>query len=252
MIKFYSSNLVDDADISATNENSLFPATNVQHAFRTKVFRSTTNSDSVTFDLQETSDIDTVIIVPDPLQGFGVSTATLQLNSTSDFTSPAYSTAISIDNVHGFGFAEFTTKSYRFARIVMTSTLGYCELSKVFIGEKIEFSNGTGIELGWSYRDDETSVTKKNVYGQRFVDVRARQKKLNFSLKSFDKDEINQVFELYDDKGETKPFFLRLGDASMINDPDRFNGMYYMNSVPDIINKSFGLYDLSMSLEEAM
>jgi hypothetical protein len=252
MIKFYSTNLVDEATITATNENALFPASNIQHHFRTKVFRSTTNSDSIVFDFGETSDADTVIIVPDPLQGFGVSTVTIEFNGTNSWGAPAYSTSVTIDNTHGFGIAEFATKSYRFARLVLTSTLGYCEISKVFIGEKIEFSSGTGIELGWSYQDDETSIIKKNAYGQRFVDVRARQKKISFGLKTLNKDELDQVFELYDDKGETKPFFMKLGDTTMINDPDRFSGMFYLNNVPQITNKAFGLYDLSMSLEEAM
>jgi hypothetical protein len=38
----------------------------------------------------------------------------------------------------------------------------------------------------------------------------------------------------------------------MINDPNRFSGMVYLNSIPTITNTSFGRYSLSMTLEEAL
>jgi hypothetical protein len=41
------------------------------------------------------------------------------------------------------------------------------------------------------------------------------------------------------------------GDDTMVNDPDRFAGMFFLETVPSITNKSFGLYDISMNLEEA-
>lgn len=252
MISFYATNLVSQATITASTENALFPATNIQHDFRTKVFRSTTNSDNILFDLGETSEIDSVILVDNPRDGFGITGATLQLNGSSDFTTPAFSQALSISTIHGLAFAEFATQEYRYARLVLTSTAGYCELSKVFLGKKIEFASGTGIELGWKYQDDELSITKKNSYGQRFIDVKTRQRKFAWNLSSLNKDELDQVFEIYDLCGETKPFYFRMTSTEIINDRNRFGGMYYLTAIPSITNKSFGLYDLSMSLEEAM
>lgn len=252
MIKFYATNLVDQAVLSASTENLLFPKSNIQHMFRTKVFRSTTNSDSVTFDLGETSQIDSVIVVPHTRDGFGFNAASLKLNGTSNFASPAFTQALTLNHTHGFGYAEFTEKEYRFANIAMTSTSGFCELANIFLGKKIEFESGTGVDFGWTYQDDELSIVKRNAYGQRFTDVKTRQRKFGWSLKSLNKDELDQVFELYDLCGETKPFFFRLGDDTMINDPDRFAGMFFLSSVPVITNKAFNLYDLSMSVEEAM
>jgi hypothetical protein len=251
MIKFYSNNLVDQAVITASTENAQFPVENLQDHRRTKVFRSTSNSSSVIFDLQETSLIDSIIIVDEPRNGFGISTVTLQLNGTSDFSSPAFTQAITLNDTHGIGHAEFAEQSYRFARLVMTSTLGYCELSKVFIGQKIQFENNMGIDLGWTYQDDELSIVKKNRYSQRFVDVISRIKSMNFSIRSMNADEFDQIMEIYDEKGKTKPFYVLNGDDTMVNDPDRFAGMFFLETVPSITNKSFGLYDISMNLEEA-
>lgn len=251
MIKLYSNNLIEQAVIAASSENAQFPKENLQDYRRTKVFRSTSNSSSITFDLQETSLIDSIIIVDEPRNGFGISTITLELNATSDFTTPAFTQALTLNETHGIAHAEFAQQSYRFARLVMTSTLGYCELSKVFLGEKIEFPNNMGIDLGWSYQDDELSTVKKNRYGQRFIDVIARQKSLSFAIRSMNADELDQIMEIYDQKGKTKPFYVRIGDDTIVNDPDRFAGVFFLESIPSVINKSFGLYDLSMSIEEA-
>jgi hypothetical protein len=252
MITFYSNNLVNQAEsIEATNSNALYPVNNINDPRRTKVLRTTTNSDSVVFDFGETSEINSIIIVDSLRDGFGVTTATLELSATNEFSSPLFSIVVQINITHGFAFASFPIESARFARLVLTSSLGYCELSKVFIGKSIEFENGMGIDLGWTYQDKENAIIKENRYGQKFVDVISRQKQISFSLRSMDKNELDQIFEIYDDKGITKPFFVRIGDTSMINDPDRFAGMFYLNSIPQVNNKSFGLYDMSMSLEEA-
>ena len=250
MITFYSNNLVDLATITASNANALFPVANLKDARRSKVVRTTTASDSIVFDFGSSKSINSIVIVPS-MAGFGIATATLELNSTDTWTTPALSEAITLNTTHGFAYKEFLTQSLRYARLVFTSSLSYSEISKVFIGESISFENGMGVDLGWNYQDKELANIKENRYGQKFVDTILRQKQISFGLKSMNKDELDQVLEIYDSKGMTKPFFMRLGDTSMINDPARFSGMFYLNSIPQINNKSFGLYDMSMNLEEA-
>lgn len=252
MIKFYSGNLLDQATITVSSENALFPKSNLTHPFRSRVFRSQDDLVTVTFDFQETSLVDSVIIVPDLVSGFGVNIGTFKLNGSSNFASPAFINAITFNHTHGLAYAEFSEQSFRFAELELESSLGYCELSKVFIGKKIDFDEQVSIDFGWTYKSDTLSIIKKNAYGQKFIDARPRQKKLSFALRTLNKDELDQVFEIYDTCGEEKPFFIRLGSTDIINDPDRFGGMYYMTDIPQIINKSFGLYDLAMSLEEAM
>lgn len=252
MIKLFANNLVEQSVISTSSENLLFPKSNLKHPHRTKVFRSLTNSSSVIFDFQETSEIDSILVVPNKMTGFGFSTLTLELNATSNFTSPAFSISVPINLIHGLAKVFFGIQEFRFAKLVMTSSLGFCELSKVFIGKSIEFTDGTGIDFGWKYQDDDNSIVKKNRYGQKFTDLLPRQKNESFAFKTLNQDEMDQIFELYDTKGITKPFFMYLGTEDMINDPDRFSGMFYLRSMPEIINKSHALYDIGMTVEEAM
>lgn len=251
-IKFYSGNLVDQATITASNPNALFPASNLQDPRRTKVCRTTTNSDSIVFDFLETSEVDSIFLVDSPIDGFGVSTLTAQFNGTDSWGSPAASQALTFDTIHGVGVNEFTEVEYRFMRLVMTSTLGYCEAPKIFAGKAITLLRDKSINYGWSYVSKDNSRVQENRYGQRFSDVVSRQRQFNISFSNLDKDQLDQIFEIYDDKGTTKPFFVRIGCDEMINDKDRFAGMVYLSSVPSITNRFFNNYSVSMTLEEAM
>lgn len=249
MIKFYSSNLVDQSTVTASTENAFFPVQNIQDSRRTKVFRSTTNSDSVVFDFQEASEFDSIIIVDNPSSGFGISTITLEANATNTWGAPAFSQSVTYSTEYGIGIVEFTAQTYRFARLVLTSTLGYCELSKVFIGKKIETSRG--INQGWTYRDSDLSTITENRYGQKFVDLRERQRVFNGSMSNLDQGDMDLIFEIYDDKGISKPFYIQIGCADGISDIRRFTSMVYLTSIPTITNRFFNNYALSLSMEEA-
>jgi hypothetical protein len=233
-----------------STENASFPASNIQDTRRTKVFRSTSGSDEIIFDFQESSEVDSFVIVDEPRNGFGLSTIDLEFSGTGNFSSPAFSTSLSFSTVHGVGVNEFAEQDYRFARLVMTSSLGYCELSKIFIGKELDL--GRCQSYGWSYQDKEIVNTKENRYGQKFSDIITRQRVFNLRFELLDKDHLDKIFQIYDNNGTTKPFFVSMDCGDIINDTNRFAGMVFMNSIPAITNTSFGRYSLSMQLEEAM
>lgn len=248
-LKFFSGNLVDQATFTPSTENLNFPALNLKDPRRSKVFRTTTNTSTLILDFQETSQIDSIFIVDNPRNGFGISTLSFNLNATSNFASPAYTDSLTFSTVHGLGYKIFTQQNYRFARLNLASSLGYCELSKVFLGKHIDL--GRGPNFNWSYQNKDLSTTKENRYGQKFIDVISRQKVLNISLTLLNKDQLDQVFAIYDAKSTVKPFFVTIGDDTMTNDHRRYSGMVYLNTIPTITNTSFGRYSVSLSMEEA-
>jgi hypothetical protein len=202
-------------------------------------------------DFGETSDADSCFIVADKRSGFGISTLTLQFNATNSWGAPAATETVTFSTAHGVGFKEFTAmRSYRFCRIVMTSTLGYCELANIFIGKRQEI--GRGINFGWSYKDTEIVNQKANRYGQIFSDIISRQKEIKASISFLNKDQLDAFLEAYDFCGESKPLFIKLGDDDMVNDYRRFSGMVFFDSVPSITNTHFNKYSLQLTLREAM
>lgn len=248
--EIYSENLVDQSTLSSSSENLLFPLSNVKDYRRSKVFRSATSSDSIVFDFNETSEVEAVFLISDKRNGFGFSTVTLEFNATDSWGSPAATEVVTFSTEHGVGFKEFNTHSYRFCRMVLTSTLGYCEVSNIFLGKKNDIVRS--INFNWNYRDLELVNQKTNRYGQIFSDIISRQKTINASLSNLDKDMLDEFFKAYDSKGESRPLFIKLGCAEMSNDFRRYSGMVFFQDIPTISNPRFNKYNLSMIFKEAM
>jgi hypothetical protein len=248
-LKFYVGNLVSQSSFTLSNPNSLFPVSNILDPRRTKVVRTTTASDTLIMDFQETSEIDSIVIVDNPKDGFGISTLSLNLNGSNSWGSPSFTQAVTFSTEHGVGYAEFTQQNYRYGRLVFTSTLAYSELSKVFIGKSVDL--GRCQNIGWSYSQKTLSKTIENRYAQKFVDVIGTQKEVNMSLSLLDKDQLDQIFQVYDECNTTKPFFMRCANNQMVNENRRYAGMFYLKSSPTITNQVFGRYNLSLSFEQA-
>ena len=254
MIKFLANNLVDTSTLTPSTVNSQFPVANIQHDFRTKVFRSTSNSDNIVIDLGSIEDVDHVAICDNWQDGFGVNAVTIEANGTDVWTSPAFTTSMVLDNTFGVSIkALSSTQSYRFWRLVLTSTLGYCEISHVFIGKASSVLTN-GIDYGWSYRNNDIKKQSVSRYGQEFTDAITKRKELNgLSFKVMNTTEIDKVFEVYDNRGTTKPFYIKLGDDTntIISNEDRFNGLYKLTSSPSVSNPSaFALYNVSLNARE--
>lgn len=251
MIDFYVTNLVNQSNFTASTNNLLFPVSNLKDHRRTKVFRSTTNTDSVILDFGETSEIDSVFLVDNQMSGFGISTFGFAFNGTSDFSSPAFSDTLTFSSEFGLGVKHITTQNYRFMKVSLTSSLGYCELSKFFVGKRLDL-DGKSINFGWSFRDNDLSTTRKNRYGQRFTDRVARQRTFNIAFTNLNKDQLEEIMKINDQKSTNLPFYVSIGCADMTNELERFQGMVFLDSIPTVTNGTFGRYNLGMSLEEAM
>lgn len=250
MITFFTNNLVTNANITASSVNGLFPLSNIKDPRRTKVFRSTNNSTNVVFDTLETSDIDSFLIVSNPQSGFGISTITIEANATDEWSAPAFSQTLTFSTKHGIGLLELDTMiSYRFVRFVLTSSLGYCELSNVFIGKKTVPSRG--LNYNWTYKDDELSVVKENRYGQKFSDIIGRQKLFGGTIQNLDDVNIEILNDILDRHGKTKPFFVKIGCSSIFVDPYRYTAMVFFTNIPNETNRHYKNWGFPIALEEA-
>lgn len=248
-VEIYSDNFIYQSTITASSENAQFPVSNILDPRRSKVYRSTSLSASIVFDFGETSQVDSFFLVADKRNGLGVHTITLEFSHTNVWSSPAASEVVTLDPVYNAGYKEFPVKEYRFCRMVMTSTLPYCEIANIFIGKKLDL--GRSINFNWSVKDNELSRKQVNRYGQIFSDIIGRQRTINAGFSLLDKDQLDKINSVIDFYGETKPFFVRIGCENMVNNQLRFSGMFYFNDVPQISNPFFNRYNLSFSLIEA-
>lgn len=253
-MKFYSYNLVDQETtvITPSEQTALFPISNLKDIRRTKVYRSLTNSITIVFDFINPQPVDSILLADNPLTGFNFNTpVTIEANATDTWGAPAYSTTLTTkDDEHGIAYLELTLpENYRFWRLSFNST-SYVELSTLFIGKRIEFTD-SGIEFGWSYQDRPNLTKSVNRYRQAFFDEINEQKNINARMRYLNKDEIDQVFEMYDYNGVTKPMFIRI-DCDILNNKNRFSGYMRFKNKEPIINSAPSLYDFNFSLEEQL
>lgn len=247
--EIYSDNLIYQSIITVSSENALFPVSNILDPRTSKVYRSTLPSANIIFDFGETSEIDSFFIVGDKRNGLGVHTITLEFNHANEWSNPPETQAITIDAAFNAGVTEFTKKSYRFCRMVMTSTLSYVEIANIFIGKKLDI--GRSINFNWSIKENELSQKQTNRYGQIFSDIIGRQRQINASMSFLDKDQLDKINSVIDYYGETKPFFIKIGCDNMVNNFLRFSGMFYFSDIPQVSNPYFNKYNMSFSFIEA-
>lgn len=251
MIKFFWNNLVDGAQITATTTNAQFPLSNLKDPRRTKVYRSTSNSDSVTFDFGQTENIDSVFAVGNPIDGIGFTAASLDAGATSVFSPDLLSASLDISAKYNEGFKEFTQVSTRFFRVNLTSTAGYCELANLFVGKSLTLIDDKSINFGWTHQEQELSRNSENPYGQVFSDLIGTRKVFNISFTNLTKDQLEQIDEMTDWTGLTRPFWVAIGCPDITNSLERFRGMVYLERKPTKTNTFFNRYGLSMTLREA-
>jgi hypothetical protein len=248
---FYALNQVYSASITPSSVNAQYPISNLKEDRRTKTFRSTTNSDNIVFDFGSPIEIDSFCVVDNPINGFGFTTITLQLNATNSWGSPSVSVPITIDPLYGFGnFEQASGNFYRYARIVLTSSLGYCELSNVFIGARTQLIDND-ITFPVNYDQGTIATIAKNRYGQRFIDEIGSQKRMTFSINTMTQSEMDVLFEMIEFNGSTIPFFIKFCDGALSSSQNRFNGMYYFLDDPKASYGVGGYWSLQMQIDEA-
>lgn len=251
--KLHCFNQVDEAVISASSENAQFPASNLKDYRRTKVFRSLSNNDSVVFDFGEAVDINSFMVVSNPKYGWGFNTITIELNGSNSWGSPAVSQVVTVDPIYGFGYFEWpVNQSYRYARVVMTSSVGYCELSKVFIGSYQDIGE-IDFDYPLSHRIGDNVTISKNRYQQRFIDKVGKQKFLSGDLRNMTRDEADSVLELLDYSGEVRPIWVRIDQTNITANPNRLNGYYFLRGdVPQARFDAGSYWSIPLDFEEGL
>lgn len=254
-ITFLTNNLALDADVSVLSggENSQFPLSNIQHTHTTKVFRSTSNTSEILIDLHVTTLIDSFAMVGSTTEGIGVTTVTLYASATTDFSG---STPITIDISpdHNFGFKLFDAGgSYRFWKISMSATAGYCELSKIYLGPKTQLIDNTLSGPTFSYSRKDNSKISVNSYGQRFIDMGNTLDTLSGTVKYADSSEFDTLNNIYRDHGESTPlWFITDPDGTICTDSEfLFSGYFYITKSFDWKSSGPGVFDVNIVLGEA-
>jgi hypothetical protein len=250
-IRFYVYNEFENGVLSASSENATFPLSNLKDDRRTKVYRSITNSDSMVLDMGSIKPIDSFCMVSHTFSGFNLSSLTLELNNVNTWTSPPVSIPITIDYVNGIALYEFNaTVNYRYARLVLSSTSGFCELSKCFLGLRSVYAD-VDFSYPLNFQVNNLSTVVKNRYGQRFIDEIGTQRIIKAKIDYVPRESIDSFMDWLNLVSNTKPFFINFDNGQLAVDVNRFNGFYYLSTEPTLNLTSGNFWSLDLTLEEA-
>ena len=227
-INFLVDNYVDDSVLSITTgtENAQFPLDNLKNDFTTKKFRSVGNDVVIVVDFQQFLPVTTIAITGDATGNLGVTNMSVKFSTTTDFSA---STAHSVDLSAEFniGWKFITEETARYAEITLTGTGSYNEVGKIYLGERINLPNQSISIDTFTYRRLDNSTVRRNLFGQKFIDVRNMVMKITGTLKFCTKDEHETLDDMYINKGRTQPIWLILDEnGNAMNDGEYRLSMY--------------------------
>jgi hypothetical protein len=250
--RFYGVNKIYNATLTPSSQNFQFPVSNIKDDRSTKLFRTNTNADTLVIDLGSAVAIDAFCLVGSSITGLGISALTVEMNSSNSWTTPAVTQAITLDSEFNWGSYEWASpQTYRYVRLILTSTLGYCELSNIFIGGVLTPAN-QDFSYPLTYRENDLSKISENRYGQKFVDNICKQRELSGKMENLYPSELEYMLNWIDTLSVTKPLFLKLDSSSIFSDANRANGRYYLKSIPKMTYELGNLWSLSFDFEEAL
>lgn len=245
---FLNNNLILNSNLSliSGNTDAQFPLDNIKHSFTTKIFRSTVPSVEILIDLKTMEEVDIIALKGSCIDGIGFLTASIEGSPTKVFNGTPVS--IDISSLHNFAFKELSSSSHRYWKLTLTGT-DYVEVSNIFIGKKVQLANN-GLNIGFSYGVNTNARITKNSYNQRFIDTFNYISTLSGEIKLLNSEEFSILNNL---NTSVEPIWFLLdpeGTMDIENSNFLFSGYFYLKDL-DYKNIAPGLYDVSISLEEA-
>jgi hypothetical protein len=248
--QFFINNEIDNATAVVSSQNAQYPLSNLNDTRRTKVFRSTSNSTTLTFDFGYPVLINSVMIADDPMTGNNLLTCLVKIDNSNTFGT-AIAQSMTIDTINGFSYTNFTTTvPVRYMRLEMTSSAGFCEIASLFAGSKVTLGTEIDFSLPLSFSLINKANATINRYGQKFIDEINTQKKISGSLKSLDRTELDGVLSILDYSNTSRPLWVQFD--SVLNNPNRLSGCYYLSNSPSMTLDSSLYWSLNVELEEAL
>jgi hypothetical protein len=247
--------------ITATSEDSNFPASNLSKYSRARVWRSSSiaTAQRVVFDLQTIEDIDSFAILFNPIQGEGVklsdtAVVKLQANATNVWTSPSVNVTVSLDDTYDLITHFFSSvQSYRYWAVEVTDTsnaYGYIEIAKVILAKGTQL--GQTPEIGFNDTIDDQSKISETPYGHRYADVYPGRRSFSFSYSAMTKEDIETLQSIFARVGRVTPIAVALDPTETLFDKDRFFLYGYLSDKHKSGHRFYSYFDSGLELTEAL
>lgn len=226
-INFLSDNYTDTASYTITtgSANAQFPITNLSNDTTTKKFRSAGNTVVFYVDLGVNREIDTIAVVGDATGSLGITAMSVKTSLTTVFGGG--STVIDLSAEHNIGYEFITAVTHRYVEITLTGTGSFAELSKIFIGKRVNLPQNSISVSSFTYGNTDRSRTRENQFGQKFIDSRNKQRFLAGSIEFATKDEFETLDDMFLFHGSQKPIWIILDPTNTAMNDSEFRASLY-------------------------
>jgi len=247
--------------IAATSSDTNFPASNLAHPFRSRVWRSSSVAvaQRVVFDLGSTEEIDSFALLFNPIAGEGIKLSDtavikLQANATDSWAAPAINQTVTLDNAYEVATHFFaTSQSYRYWAVEITDTAnayGYIEIAKVLLSKATQL--GQTPEIGFTDTLEDQSKTTETPYGHRYADVYPTRRSFEFNYAAMTEADIETLQMIFRRVGKVTPIAVALDPTATLFDKDRFFLYGYLNGSFKSTNRFYSYFDSGLRIEEAL
>jgi len=211
-MRFFYNNLIDVSGVTITGSTTTsgYPATNVAHEFKTKVWRtgSTVAAETLTFDLGSAKAVTAVILLAHTLTASDTSIQLLA-NSSDSWGSPAFTQALThASNVIS---QTFSSQTYRYWRITFTkSAAGETrDIGRVFLGTYHETAIQPDYD-GFDLDPQDRTTKQKSIGGQTYADQRSQYRMLSLDWSGVSQSQMTNFKTIADTVGAHTSFFVQV------------------------------------------
>lgn len=218
----------NDVTFTASTEDSEFPVENLRDGLRSKVWRTTSvDEQSVIVDLKTEEEVDSFAVffrANQQIRLTGGATIRIEGNPSTNFTSPLFSTTVSLDGDNQvISHFETSQQSYRYWRLYIDdpgNPFGGFEISKFVVGKAEKFD---GVTRGFKWGTTDPSRVQRTPFGQQYSDIYPVRKNVTFELPVESFANLERALEFYEAVGKTESFMFALDPEEAIwGEKDRF------------------------------
>ena len=181
---------------------------------------------------------------------------TLQLNETDNWANPEYSATLTRTDWGAYTMdAEGLFSARRYARIKFsdpTNTNGYIEVSKIFLGEMVQFAKAAP-QFGFTDAIEDLTITVDSIGGVTSANAYPMRSIINYELDfmtNADKELLQDVYIKY---GKEKPLFFIFDDNNTLGAvPQRLVKLMRFVDPPQFVKQNPIQWTANLRLKEEL
>lgn len=253
-ILFLYNNLLDLATLTESSEASGFPAENVQHPFRTKVWQTagiTPGTANLVIDHGAATAVDCIA-----LAGYNWTSAPgtldLEFNATDSWGSPSHTESLTwaasptVNGNKACIIKTFASQSYRYNRLNVVYATGDWDLGRIFLGEYFEPTKN--YLYGWGQDLIDPSKALQTIGGQDHVDEIEMYRIMKLSTVISTQAQWELYQKMVNHVGVHKDLFIAFDYDS---EPDELTMYGKFTGIPKMARPFNSKFDLKFSFKES-